>query len=333
MKPFIILSIFFLISLATFGQKPVAIDSGFTNKDSAKNLLVNGLKEGRWIEYIGDTGEITTDTSASSYYLTMYKADKPYGIQREYAKGGRLQFEAIHIPGKKEPRAIFFNYYPSGKLQSEFSYMGDKPDGKFKWYYENGKLKNETDYALGVKGAMKFFDEIGNKISANQFAIQESGFTNKAEALNKLVNGKKEGKWAEYMDSSFNATKDTNAIIYVLGTYKTGKKNGIEKIYFDGIIMFETPYNNDAVNGIQKEYDETGKLEAEHTYGNGKLNGVEKIYYQNGKIRVETYYMNSLRNGEAKEYYESGKLKSRTLYKNGIPEARVNYFENGKEIK
>jgi hypothetical protein len=49
MRGFLILIVAVLFSIAGFAQQ----DSGFTNKAEAKNLIVNGLKEGKWIEYMG----------------------------------------------------------------------------------------------------------------------------------------------------------------------------------------------------------------------------------------------------------------------------------------
>jgi len=49
MKAFTILILFFCFALAAIGQSDYP-DSGFTNKLEAKNQLVNGLKEGKWVE-------------------------------------------------------------------------------------------------------------------------------------------------------------------------------------------------------------------------------------------------------------------------------------------
>jgi hypothetical protein len=46
-----------------------------------------------------------------------------------------------------------------------------------------------------------------------------NGFTNKAEAQNEFVNGKKEGKWIEYVDSVGHITGETNSHYYALIIY------------------------------------------------------------------------------------------------------------------
>jgi hypothetical protein len=59
MKPFLIILISLLTTLTAIGQSGVADSNGFTNRNEAKNLTVNGLKEGKWIEYIDLHGEVT----------------------------------------------------------------------------------------------------------------------------------------------------------------------------------------------------------------------------------------------------------------------------------
>ena len=49
-------------------------DQGFTNKAEAKNQIINGLKEGKWIEYVDGQDKVTTDTNAPIYLLTFFFA-------------------------------------------------------------------------------------------------------------------------------------------------------------------------------------------------------------------------------------------------------------------
>jgi antitoxin component YwqK of YwqJK toxin-antitoxin module len=89
-----------LILLLLFGGQTDCPDSGFTNKAEAKNLMVNGLKEGKWVEYL-DSAKVeiegillmtpTNDTNAPYYSLSVYKKGNLYGIAREYYKGGSLK--------------------------------------------------------------------------------------------------------------------------------------------------------------------------------------------------------------------------------------------------
>jgi antitoxin component YwqK of YwqJK toxin-antitoxin module len=189
----------------------------------------------------------------------------------------------------------------------------------------------------------------------------DSGFTNKAEAKNLMVNGLKEGKWCEYVyDNNLLPTTDsTVARYYYLTVYKAGKYCGIRRVYYkNGVLRDLFPYNTDGViNGIEKVYRENGTIWAENpwingkhtgTYkqyfsdgklmqeyysDNGKQTGPEKWYYEDGTLESETYYTEGVKNGIKKEYYEDGKLKSATTFTNGEKETTKNYDENGNEIK
>src|ERR1035438_7342943 len=102
MKFILALILWLSLSVAAFAQN----DSlGFTNKAEAENKMVNGLKEGKWLEYYyGDGGEqvITTDTNADYYNLAIYKRGKRYGISRGYYGKSRILFcETSYINGKK----------------------------------------------------------------------------------------------------------------------------------------------------------------------------------------------------------------------------------------
>src|ERR1700722_13498164 len=120
-----------------------------------------------------------------------------------------------------------------------------------------------------------------------------NGFTNKAEASNKMVNGLKDGKWVEYYDQSFNLTNDSTAPYYVLTCYYASQPVGMERSYYkSGAIYQEIPCSNGHPNGIEKTYYENGTLKRVKTYKDGLENGVEKLYYTTGKLKREITYVN-----------------------------------------
>lgn len=154
----------------------------------------------------------------------------------------------------------------------------------------------------------------------------DSGFTNKAEAKNLTVNGKKEGKWV---------TSDrSNTNIYQLTIYKVGKPYGMARGYFnDGILESELPYKNGKLNGNVKFYYPSGKLKEECPYTNSKENGIDKEYYESGKLESETPFKNGHMIGGGKMYYESGKIESvdkDTTINGEVYIAEKAYYEDGK---
>jgi antitoxin component YwqK of YwqJK toxin-antitoxin module len=185
------------------------------------------------------------------------------------------------------------------------------------------------------------------------------GFTNKAEAENKTVNGLKEGKWVEYVDNNLAITTDNTAPQYRLTVYKAGEiygivrqylKNGkllqevpyrggkvngmVNRFYENGRMEEETPYTNNVRNGVQKDYYDNGKLSAEIPFTADKINGVFKSYYYNtGKLWHEINYSDNQLNGADKSYYENGKLESETTFTYNKKVESKNYDENGNVIK
>ncbi len=147
--------LFFLTtySLSLFAQA-LPDSAGFTNKAEAKNLMVNGLKEGKWCEYLG----------YPHYRLTIYKEGAPYGIVRAYNKSDTLHYEIPYQNGKRNGIAKYYYEYGSHSLKYSLPYSDDKINGIAKVYYTNGKLKSETTYINGTKGATKSYDENGKEI-------------------------------------------------------------------------------------------------------------------------------------------------------------------------
>ncbi len=129
-------------------NKPV-YDSCFTNKEDARNSYMNGLKDGKWIEYADVNFNKVTDTNAPYYILTVYSAGKPCNISRRYFKDGKLRDVFRFKNGL--PNGIKTSFYESGKIKDEIPFTDGKINGVARTYYENGHLKGETVYLFGVE--------------------------------------------------------------------------------------------------------------------------------------------------------------------------------------
>ncbi len=185
----------------------------------------------------------------------------------------------------------------------------------------------------------------------------DSGFTNKAEAKNIMVNGKKVGKWIEYMNGiQGQVIEDTeDAQFYRLTVYKSDNPLGIVRVYTKtGYLVLIKPYKNGKENGIEKEYyynhslgkdipvtfdsisnrvAVNGSLKFKITYIDGKENGVAKGYYRNGKIRTIWFMNNGVATGTWKLYYENGNLQSESYYINGQEAGIIKYYYEDGQIQ
>ena len=103
-----------------------------------KGVLIDGKKEGIWIEYRED---------GTVGYQLIFKNNKQIGPSIFYygiSEGGVAQiFEADKL-GKKNNQCIF--YHPNGNLEAIGEFRDDWKIGIWKYYYSNKELKRIVKY-------------------------------------------------------------------------------------------------------------------------------------------------------------------------------------------
>jgi antitoxin component YwqK of YwqJK toxin-antitoxin module len=162
--------------------------------------------------------------------------------------------------------------------------------------------------------------------------LPDNGFTNKYEATNEKVKGLKEGKWLDYLNDKHYVTDDTNAPVYCLTVYKSGKEQGIKRYYSrQGVLISENTYTDGKLNGVSKEYYENGNVKSEYDMKDGISDGRAAEYYESGKLKAEVIYKAGKAVEEEKEYYEDGTMQSELPYKDGkVNGTRKTYYKSGK---
>ena len=164
MKAFLSLILFLFSSLVGFAQQDYP-DSGFTNKADAKNLMVNGKKDGKWVEYGFLFWIIRADTL--DYTLIEYRHGLPVGIMREYFMNGNLKGE-VHYDMDGKRNGMANGYYKNGILRAEFPFTNGQLNGSLISYCSNGAIDSEATYINGVKnGVVKHYHPNGNKFQRN----------------------------------------------------------------------------------------------------------------------------------------------------------------------
>lgn len=204
----------FLVKVSS-AQKALPYDSCFTNKREAKNLMINGLKEGKWLIYQDSNANVISDTNAPYYVLIVFRAGIPV-VGRGYTRRGSVNFEVpilngmdnglgkwYYDDGKFKAEVIFKNskkngveknYYESGVLESETPYKNDKQNGVEKDYYESGQLKGTYPFKNDEEnGVEKEYWENGKLKSKTTFKNGESTET---------MNWDKDGVPVYYMDDN-----------------------------------------------------------------------------------------------------------------------------------
>jgi len=284
---------------------PAMAQNGFTNKAEAKNKMKNGIKDGKWIEYLDGNQQVTTGTP-EYYSLAEYK-----DIDHQIEKCRKILSNCFSIPPVYGTRRI---YYMSGILYKEVPYATDPhhlytESGVVKAYYKSGALWYEIPYINGVeKGVEKEYYENGKLLKEKPYP-----------------DGKRTGVEKAYFESGQ---------LQMETPYTDSRIDGMEKVYFaSGKLRSENPYTDSRIIGVAKEYYESGKLQKETPYANGQRSGLAKTYYENGKIHTETPFTDGNINGLRKEYFETGALSEETLYSNGKREGvQKKYDEKGTVI-
>jgi uncharacterized protein len=301
----------------------------------------DGKRTGKWLSYFS-TGELYSELS--------YDNDKATGYFRQYYKNGKLRVE-------NELKDDFINgkgksFFPDGTINGETVYKNSKAEGSQKIYHENnavkydatfvndllqgklteyypdGKLRYEADYKEGkrVTTALYYYTN-GNK-----------------EAEYNFIDNKKSGPFTTYYSNGQvyqkGTYKDENVIGKSTTWYKNGqmsaeeeydeegKLTGIQKLYDeDGKMYLECEYRKNAIVWY-KYFDKDNKLYAEGKEDKGKL--IFSGYSALGHKTVSGEYNKGKMEGTWKYYVRHGLLSYEIDYKYGKIAEKRTFYRNGK---
>ncbi len=350
-KNIIIIAIAFLCCISNVHAQQDS-DSGFTNKKEAENKMVNGVKEGKWIEYADAKWDFNSTKRYVYYRLITYSHGKPIGLIRDYYKNGRLQMSGMYSslsPSVKE--GVFKYYYKNGKLQTYDScYIKDDFNGIVRRYYKNGKLQFECPVQSCIaNGIAKDYYKNGRLKCVSPF---DGGILN---GLQKVYyqDGKIEYE-IPFVDSILNGYLNYYSMdgiligeIYlkegVSDTVKVHYENGGLKFVAHYIDTFQNitgkkinwnkikAFNPLKITGTLKEYSENGNQLTETFIADSIINNIGKQYYKNGKLKGEVALKNGKANGLLKSYYESGVVSYQCHFVYGKPDGvEYSFYESGK---
>lgn len=109
-----------------------------------------------------------------------------------------------------------------------------------------------------------------------------------------------------------------------------------ERIIYEGDstikVVYQVDKNSDLQHGSYKAYNAaTDQLQVERTYAQGKMEGVEKFYYPSGKLESTLSYKDGIQHGPFKYYYEDGQLKQEGAFEAGkIVGLLKTYYPDGQ---
>lgn len=121
------------------------------------------------------------------------------GKVEDYTLSDQLLMSGTYTEnGSKTGR--FISYYPSGKLQSEGSFVNNLRDGIWKYYYENGNIEHEVNFTPTSFTPINAYDSTGQKILSEgtgkwHFEYKWFKVFDSFIVEGNYIDGKKEGEW------------------------------------------------------------------------------------------------------------------------------------------
>ena len=234
LKP-IFLSIFILLNTVVFSQE--ILKDGFTRifypdgQVSSEGYIKEGKPDGYWKTYYV-TGIIKSEGLRISFQL-----DSTWTF---YNQSGEITEKIDYKYGKKNGYTYKYSYekFSSPVIISKELYVNDKKEGKSFYYFDDGKLKEEVFYVNGKKqGSGREYDERGNVITLTEY---HNNYLISRQRINRYDNqGNKQDTWIYFFPS--------------------------------GKVYREMRYLNDNLNGLYKEFNESGNLILSLKYKDGKI--------------------------------------------------------------
>lgn len=113
-------------------------------------------------------------------------------------------------------------------------------------------------------------------------------------------------------------------------TLKMGQRNGVDKYFNEaGKLKDITHYVDDKKEGQYQYFDDDGKLTYQANYHAGKLDGVSERYNEKGELTARTHYKNGQREGQSIQYHYDRSYVTQEYKNDELDGVEISYFNNG----
>lgn len=222
---------------------------------------------------------------------------------------------------KKDGPAVA--YYRNGKVEHECSYRNDINVGWYTSYFENGQVEVKKEYEEDGISSYNYEKYLSTGQLLMSIKVQDNKFI---KTLNYWENGNLKGEKTTDLQEHLAGPQKLyfeNGKLQSDENYTNGLKSGL-CIYYnnDGskkqVSNFKLVDNKSVRHGEYQLFNFNGVCLKECWYNNDKLNGLCKEFYDSGSIKKEANYKMDEYNGDVKEYFEDGLLKNHEIYTNGV---------------
>jgi uncharacterized protein len=261
-------------------------------------------------ELIKDAQEVAKVDTKTDYYSTgkvkvvgSYKNNVPDGVMREYSPEGKITDSKIFkegvvvgdgiIDAEGVRQGAWKEYYNTGELKGEGTYVNGQRIGDWKYYHQNGKIEQIGKFLKNEKpdGPWKWYFENGNLLREETFengmeigTMIEYNDTGVVVAKGDFVDGLEEGPWF-YHYGDFTEE----------GSYKEGKRFGEWKGYYlEGNLLYSCSYTDDNYDGKYTTYWDNGNIKETGLYIMGQREGDWYRYNYDGTVFLITTYKNGI---------------------------------------
>lgn len=323
---------------------------------------LNGKKNGYLFEYKYRTDIDTTSELMYLFYEALYVENRIEGIAKNYYQNGNIKEKYAYNNGEKD--GFGYEYDTDGRIITIYQFnKGERIDkelinrydkdglkhGVWKEFFPNGKVKTEYNYNHGIlDGLIKEYNQKGELVLANRYEndsiidnnvdIEESVeirnlyydlYDDKDEPIVKFTGAYKEGipiGVHRFFDEKGNVNSsklyDSKGNLMGSGVVDMeGNKRGEWTFYYEtGEIRSKGLYSENEREGLWKFYYKDGKTEQIGEYKKGKYDGTWKWYFQDGSLAREESYYRGREEGEVFEYDEYGNEIVKGTYFDGLKE-------------
>lgn len=277
------------------GRKNGMWISRFENgKLNVKGNYKRDLQDGEW-EFYFENGKLLSKG--------IFKNSDLAGKWDYYYPNGQLAHNIEYQPDKKElivnsydstgkfmvtnGNGIFNEYYTNGTISQTGNVVNGLKEGIWRQYYENGKLKQEGAFENEIQLVENYWDMEGKQVIKNGSGIFIVFFP-ESETMSdsgEIKNGYRTGLWKTFHLSTGNVFNEIH--------YEKGILNGIQKQYYEsGMLASEGLVTNNLKEGEWNWYSEAGMIESKVTFKHDKKEGKQTMWNDSGEILKEEYYEN-----------------------------------------
>jgi len=309
-------------------EKPIA------EYDDSNNKIVEYSKD-----FLGLQGNYTewyeTGTIKKKY---CYRNDYFDGQQEEFFENGQLKLKCLYVNQKKQ--GSFEEWFEAGNEALKATYNQGIKTGSFIVFYADGKLLEESHFEKDGKldGEVRFYEKNGQLVFQATYThglkngITQEWYTNsKLKKISHYSNNMLDGKQELFFENGNQALKATYIRDQLDGTYTSWFENG--DIHETKQFVLGKPVGTHIENYPRNENETFIQVAKETLYKDGKLDGEQKSFYRSGKIEALLSYSLNILNGKKALFDDSGNILEEATYEMGLLSGR--YFtikESGNQV-